>query len=105
MVCLQGLAGLVRSIEILRASHQTSIRLLGIVLNNVQERQSFAQETWAVLDDQYGYLLFKTTIPESVRVREATSRGIPVTRLNPRGKAAEAYRQLYKEIVSRLQTV
>ncbi|MCE5193693.1 MAG: ParA family protein [Candidatus Cryosericum sp.] len=102
---LKGLADLVKSIEILRASHQTSIRLLGIVLNNVQERQSFAQETWAVLDDQYGYLLFKTTIPESVRVREATSQGIPVTRLNPRGKAAEAYRQLYKEIVSRLQTV
>jgi chromosome partitioning protein len=101
---LKGLADLVDSIEALRVSHQASIRPLGIVLNNIQERQSFAQETWAALDDRYGYLLFKATIPESVRVREATSQGIPVTRLDSRGKAAGAYRQLYREIVSRLET-
>lgn len=101
---LKGLADLVNSIETLRSSHQASIRPLGIVLNNIQERQSFAQETWAALDDRYGYLLFKATIPESVRVRESTSQGIPVTRLDSRGKAAGAYRQLYKEIVSRLAT-
>ncbi len=100
---LKGLADLVNSIEILRASHQARIRPLGIVLNNIQERQSFAQETWAALDDRYGYLLFKATIPESVRVREATSQGIPVMRLDARGKAAGAYRQLYAEIVSRLE--
>jgi chromosome partitioning protein len=99
---LKGLADLVNSIEALRSSHQASIKPLGIVLNSIQERQSFAQETWAALDDRYGYLLFKATIPESVRVRESTSQGIPVTKLDPRGKAAGAYRQLYKEIVSRL---
>jgi chromosome partitioning protein len=102
---LKGLADLVTSIEALRSSHQASIRPLGIVLNGIQERQSFAQETWAALDDRYGYLLFKAMIPESVRVREATSRGIPVTQLDARGKAAGAYRQLYKEIVSRLAAV
>ncbi len=99
---LKGLADLVDSIETLRASHQASIRPLGIVLNNIQERQSFAQETWAALDDRYGHLLFKATIPESVRVREATSRGVPVTRLDTRGKAAGAYRRLYGEIIARL---
>jgi len=101
---VKGLADLVNSIETLRSSHQASIKPLGIVLNSIQERQSFAQETWAALDDRYGYLLFKATVPESVRVREATSRGIPVTQFDPRGKAARAYRQLYKEIVSRLST-
>jgi chromosome partitioning protein len=100
---LKGLADLIASIERLRSSHNAGIRPLGIVLNNIQERQSFAQETWAKLDDLYGHLLFKTTIPESVRVREAISQGIPVTRLDARGKAASAYRQLYKEIVARLE--
>jgi chromosome partitioning protein len=100
---LKGLADLIASIEKLRSSHNAGIRPLGIVLNNIQERQSFAQETWAKLDDLYGHLLFKTTIPESVRVREAISQGIPVTRLDARGKAASAYRQLYKEIVARLE--
>lgn len=100
---LKGLADLIASIEKLRASHRAGVRPLGIVLNNIQERQSFAQETWAALDDLYGHLLFKTTIPESVRVREATSQGIPVTRLDARGKAASAYHRLYKEIVARLE--
>jgi chromosome partitioning protein len=100
---LKGLADLIASIEQLRSSHNAGIRPLGIVLNNIQERQSFAQETWAKLDDLYGHLLFKTTIPESVRVREAISQGIPVTQLDARGKAASAYRQLYKEIVARLE--
>lgn len=100
---LKGLADLIASIEALRSSHKAGIRPLGIVLNNIQERQSFAQETWAALDDLYGHLLFKTTIPESVRVREATSQGIPVTQLDAKGKAASAYRRLYREIVARLE--
>jgi chromosome partitioning protein len=100
---LKGLADLIHSIEALRSSHQASVRPLGIVLNNIQERQSFAQETWATLDDKYGYLLFKTSIPESVRVKEAASQGIPVTQLDARGKAATAYRRLYKEILERLE--
>jgi len=100
---LKGLGDLIASIEALRSSHKAAVRPLGIVMNNMQERQSFAQETWAVLDDLYGHLLFKTTIPESVRVREAISQGIPVTRLDTRGKAASAYRKLYREIVARLE--
>ncbi len=99
----KGLADLVSSIESLRANHQAAVRPLGIILNSMQERQGFAQETWAALDDKYGRLLFKTTIPESVRVREAASRGIPVTTLDKRGKAATAYRELYGEILSRLE--
>jgi chromosome partitioning protein len=100
---LQGLADLVASIDKLRTTYNARVSVLGIVLNNIQERQSFAQETWAELDDLYGRLLFKTTIPESVRVRESVSQGIPVTRLDSRGKAAAAYRRLYKEMTERLE--
>jgi chromosome partitioning protein len=101
----KGLADLVRSIESLRENHQASVRPLGIILNNMQERQGFAQETWAAIDDRYGHLLFKTTIPESVRVREAASKGVPVTSLDRRGKAAEAYFRLYAEILARLESL
>ena len=100
---LKGLADLIASIEKLRTTYSARVSVLGIVLNNIQERQSFAQETWAELDDVYGRLLFKTTIPESVRVRESVSQGIPVTRLDSRGKPAAAYRRLYKEITERLE--
>lgn len=101
----KGLADLVSSIESLRASHQAEVRPLGIILNSMQERHGFAQETWAALDDKYGHLLFKATIPESVRVREAVSQGIPVTSLNRNGKAAAAYRALYAEIAARLEAL
>ncbi|HOX32097.1 MAG TPA: ParA family protein [Spirochaetales bacterium] len=101
----KGLADLVSSIESLRARHQAEVRPLGIILNGMQERQGFAQETWAALDDRYGHLLFKNTIPESVRVREAASQGIPVTELDRRGKAAAAYRALYAEIRERLEAM
>lgn len=98
----KGLADLVASLEELWETHQAKVRPLGIILNNMQERQGFAQETWAALDDAYGRLLFKTAIPESVKVREAASRGIPVTRLAGKSKAAAAYRDLYREIQDRL---
>ena len=101
----KGLADLVQSIESLRTTHQAEVRPLGIILNNMQERQGFAQETWAALDDKYGYLLFKTTIPESVRVREAASQGVPVTVMDKRGKATAAYHALYQEILSRLEAL
>ena len=100
---LVGLADLVASIDKLRTTYGARVSVLGIVLNNIQERQSFAQETWAELDDLYGRLLFKTTIPGSVRVRESVSQGIPVTQLDSRGKAAAAYRRLYKEMTERLE--
>lgn len=99
----KGLADLVRSIEDLWKNHSAKVRPLGIILNSMQERQGFAQETWAALDDAYGHLLFKTTIPESVKVREAASLGIPVTLLSKKSKAAAAYQSLYDEIVDRLK--
>jgi len=101
----KGLADLVASLEDLWETHQAKVRPLGIILNNMQERQAFAQETWAALDNAYGRLLFKTAIPESVRVREAASQGIPVTSLAAKSKAAAAYRELYREILDRLETL
>lgn len=101
----KGLADLVTSIEDLWTNHQAKVRPLGIILNGMQERQGFAQETWAALDDAYGRLLFKTTIPESVRVREAASQGIPVMLLAGKSKPAIAYRNLYREIVTRLESI
>lgn len=99
----KGLADLVASLEDLWATHQAKVRPLGIILNSMQERQAFAQETWAALDNAYGRLLFKAAIPESVRVREAASQGVPVTSLAPRSKPAAAYRDLYREILQRLE--
>ena len=43
--------------------------------------------------------IFNTLIPRNIRLAEAPSYGIPITKYDPKSAGAEAYRNLAKEVM------
>ena len=89
------------SIESVRQSLRYDLSILGILLGNVNLRTTFDQGAEETLRELFGSLVFRTTIPTSIRVDEASQLGRPLVFYDPSSPLANAYRNLVKEIVER----
>nr|MBA3381181.1 ParA family protein [Actinomycetota bacterium] len=56
-----------------------------------------------ILQENFGDLLFETRIKKTVRYAEAPVKGSSVLRYDPTGPAAQAYRDLAKEVLDGAQ--
>ena len=68
----------------------------------VDRRASHTQDIISIIENAYGgkIRIFNEYIPRSVRVAEATARGISIFSHEPNGKVASAYRSLVTEVIS-----
>lgn len=100
---IYGLSDLIDSIEKIKESTGKSIKVLGILRSIVKERVLFYRTIRDELEENYSDLLFKTIIPESVRVKEAVSGRKPVFELYPEHKTSKAFKDVFEEIKERLR--
>ena len=98
---LEGLAQLVRSIDLIRARLNPRLAIAGVVLTMVDRRTRLAADVDAEVRRHFGNLVFKASVPRSVRVAEAPSHGLPVTAYDRRSAGADAYWKVAIELVDR----
>jgi chromosome partitioning protein len=66
-------------------------------------RTLHAREAVEILEENFGDLVFDTKIRKTVRYAEAPVKGTSVLKYDPSGSAAEAYRELAKEVLNGAQ--
>jgi chromosome partitioning protein len=98
---LEGLADVLKTIELVRASANPELQVDGIVLtmfspNNLANQ--VAEEIRRTFADQ----VFKTVIPRNVRLSEAPSHGKPILLYDVASKGCQSYLELAREVASRL---
>ncbi len=98
---LEGLADVLKTIELVKASANPELRVDGIVLtmfspNNLANQ--VADEIRKTFADQ----VFKTVIPRNVRLSEAPSHGKPILLYDVASKGCQSYLELAREVASRL---
>jgi chromosome partitioning protein len=98
---LEGLAQLVGSVELVRARLNPKLSLGGVILTMVDRRTRLASAVSAEVRRHFGELVFKTSVPRSVRVAEAPSHGLPVTAYDRDSAGADAYWKVAMELVGR----
>jgi chromosome partitioning protein len=98
---LEGLAQLVRSVELIRARLNPQLAIAGVILTMVDRRTRLAAEVDAEVRRHFGNLVFRTSVPRSVRIAEAPSHGLPVTAYDRRSAGADAYWKVAMELVER----
>jgi chromosome partitioning protein len=98
---LEGLAQLVRSVEIIRARLNPRLAIAGVILTMVDGRTKLAADVAAEARRHFGGLVFDAAVPRSVRVAEAPSHGLPVTAYDRRSAGADAYWKVAMELVER----
>jgi len=98
---LEGLAQLVGSVELVRSRLNPRLALGGVLLTMVDRRTRLAADVAAEVRRHFGELVFRASVPRSVRVAEAPSHGLPVTAYDRASAGAEAYWKVAMELVGR----
>jgi chromosome partitioning protein len=98
---LEGLAQLVGSVELVRSRLNPRLALGGVLLTMVDGRTRLAADVAAEVRRHFGELVFRASVPRSVRVAEAPSHGLPVTAYDRASAGADAYWKVAMELVGR----
>ncbi len=98
---VKGLEQLLQTINKVRRQINPKLKIDGILLTMVDNRTNYAKEISALLRDTYGNKIkvFDTDIPHSVRAAEISAEGKSIFAHDPKGKVAEAYRELTREVL------
>ncbi len=101
---LRGLVQLENTLAMVRENLNPDVRVQGIVPTMYDGRTLHAREAIEILEEHFGDLVFETRIRKTVRYAEAPVKGSSVLRYDPTGPAAQAYRDLAKEVLDGAQT-
>lgn len=98
----KGLEQLLQTIHKVRRQINPKLKIEGILLTMVDSRTTYAKEIGNLIRENYGGKLkvYKTDIPRSVRAEEISAEGTSIFKHDPKGKVAEAYQILTKEVLS-----
>jgi len=96
---LRGLVQLENTLAMVRENLNPDVKIEGILPTMFDRRTLHSREAVEILEESFGDLVFKTRIRKTVRYAEAPVKGSSVLKYDPTGTAAEAYRDLAKEVL------
>jgi len=100
-LALEGLSMITDLIKRLAAAGNSGLKLDGIVMTMFDGRTNLSAEVVEEVKKHFGELVFKTSIPRSVRISEAPSYGQPIMAYDSHSAGAKAYRALAAEFIER----
>ncbi len=98
---LRGVALLVETIDKVRDRLNDSIELDGILATMYDSRTLHSREVLERVVETFGDKVLETVIGRTVKFPDASVAGAPITSFAPDHSAAEAYRQLARELIHR----
>lgn len=102
---LEGLAGLLETLELVRLELNPRLTVCGLVLTMHDPRTRLSRDVESELRGHFPTLVFEAVIPRNVRIGESPSHGMPVIHHDPHCAGSEAYVALAREVVSRGSSV
>ncbi len=97
----KGLEQLLQTIGKVRRQINPKLKIDGILLTMVDGRTNFAKDISALVRETYGgsIKVFNADIPRSVKAAEISAEGKSIFAHDPKGKVAEGYKNLTKEVL------
>jgi chromosome partitioning protein len=100
---LRGLVQLENTLSMIRENLNPDVGIEGILPTMYDSRTLHSREAVEILQENFGDLVFDTKIRKTVRYAEAPVKGTSVLKYEPSGSAAQAYRELAKEVLDGTQ--
>lgn len=100
---LEGLTQLMDTLRLVREALNPGLEIEGVLLTMFDGRTNLSIQ---VVEDVKRYFrgkVFRSIISRNVRLSEAPSHGLPITRYDGRSKGAEAYSELAREVIEHVE--
>ncbi len=96
---LRGLVQLENTLSMIRENLNPKVQIQGILPTMFDKRLLHSREAVDILTENFGDLVLNTRIRKTVRYAEAPVKGQSVLAYDPKGDAADMYRDLAKEVL------
>lgn len=106
LLSANGLAELLKHIKRIQRNKAPQLKIEGILINMDSAHTNTSKEVTTYLKSAYGKSvnIFKTSIPRSIKVAEASIHQQPICEYDPSNLAAVAYENLVKELLKNGKT-
>ena len=98
---LEGLAALLETVGLVQQHLNPELAILGVVVTMYDGRTRLGREVAGEVRQHLAQYVFETVVPRNVRLSEAPSHGLPISRYDATCAGSDAYFDLAKEVVSR----
>ena len=102
-LALEGLAAVMRTIDLVTAQLNPSLELEGLLLTMFDVRNNLCAQVAREAREHFGERVFRTVIPRNIRLSEAPSHGKPALLYDINSKGALSYLQLADELLERIR--
>ena len=100
-LALEGVADLIRNINVVKKNFNPKLMLHGVVLTMYDKRNNLTQMVEDDVRNFFGKKVYDTVIPRNVKISEAPSHGKPVLLYDFKCSGSQAYIGLTKEVLKR----
>jgi chromosome partitioning protein len=98
---MEGLSLLLQTIRRIQRGLNTQLQIGGIFFTMYDQRTRLAQDVVKEVSAYFREKVFETIIPRNVRISEAPSHGLPISRYDPASAGGKAYQSLADEVLGR----
>ncbi len=99
---LEGLSDLMGTLRMVKKRMNPRLEIFGVVLTMFDGRTNFSTQVAEEVRRHFPGKVFVTMIPRNIRLAEAPSHGLPVTKYDKLSRGARAYRALAEEVEYKL---
>lgn len=98
---LEGLSQLIYTINLVKERLNSRLTINGVVFTMYDGRTNLSMQVIDNVRDNLNQTIYNTIIPRGVRLAEAPSHGLPITKYDSRSTGAKAYSSLADEVIER----
>ena len=98
---MEGVTNLLETIRIIQKKLNPQLEIGGIFFTMYDSRTRLAQDVIKQISAYFTSKVFSTIIPRNVRLAEAPSYGLPISKYDPLCSGAKAYKSLTQEVLKR----
>ncbi|HET7842602.1 MAG TPA: ParA family protein [Xanthomonadales bacterium] len=99
---LEGLTALLNTIKAVRTRLNPELEVEGLLRTMYDVRNNLGNDVSAQLTKHFGDKLYRTIVPRNVRLAEAPSHGMPISKYDRESRGAIAYLGLAGEMIRRM---
>ena len=97
---LEGVSQLLQTIELVKENLNEALSIEGVVLTMYDSRTKLAGQVAQEVRENFGDLVYATTVPRNVRLSEAPSYGQPILAYDKKSKGSQVYLKLAQEVIN-----
>lgn len=97
---LEGLSQLIHTVNLVKERLNPELEMEGVVFTMYDSRTNLSMQVVENVKENLHQKVYETLIPRNIRLAEAPSYGIPISKYDAKSAGAEAYMNLAEEIIA-----